>query len=50
MRLLLIGNKGGLISAILDFNFFILRFAGMHLFSKAIITFVIEATAEAPSA
>jgi hypothetical protein len=45
----LIGIKGGLISAIVDFNFFKLRFAGMHLFSKAIKTFIIEAKPEAPS-
>ncbi len=48
-RLSLIGSNGGLISAIFDFNFFKLRFAGMHLFSKAIITLVTAATPEAPS-
>jgi hypothetical protein len=45
----LIGNSGGHIVAMLDFNLFILRFAGMHPFSKAIIILVIEAIPEAPS-
>ncbi len=43
------GNNGGLITAISDFNRFKFRFGGMHSFSYAIITFVIEAKAQAPS-
>ncbi len=42
------GNNGGLITAISVFNWFKFRFGGMHSFSYAIITFVIEAKAQAP--